>query len=104
MMLQSLLGGGAEQRVSICSEFVFVGKAYSASSAAPSTSTTRLVSSLEICRASARCMSVMVQKDATRWSVDRTGEVTGHNLPLTIKAGNTLSSVFSLCGVNMQLK
>ncbi|CAG6017685.1 unnamed protein product [Menidia menidia] len=39
--------------------------AYSASSAAPSASTTRLVSSLEICRASALCMSVIVQKDAT---------------------------------------
>lgn len=100
-MPQSLLGGGAEQRISICSinahVFVFVSKAYSASSAAPSTSTTRLVSSLEICRASARCMSVMVQKDATRWSADRTGEVTGHNLPLTLKTGNALSSIHLWC-------
>lgn len=82
--------------------FVFDGKAYSASSAAPSASTTRLVSSLEICRASARCMSVMVQKDATRWSGDRTGDVTGHNLPLVSKTGNVSSNSFH--GVNMQLK
>lgn len=68
--------------------FVFDSKAYSAPSAAPSASTTRLVSSLEICRASARCMSVMVQKDATRWSEDRTCGVTGHNLPLALKTGN----------------
>ena len=60
---------------------VFVRKTYSASSAAPSASTTRLVSSLEICKASARCMSVMVQKEATRWSGDRTGEKKSHNLP-----------------------
>lgn len=45
-----------------------VSETYSESNAAPSASTTRLVSSLEICSASARCMSVMVQKDATRWS------------------------------------
>lgn len=43
-------------------------KAYPASRAAPSAAWTRLVSSWEICRASARCMSVMVQNDATRWS------------------------------------
>lgn len=58
-------------------------KAYAASSAAPSAAATRLVSSLEICRASIRCMSVMVQKDATRWSEDTTGDVTGHNVALT---------------------
>lgn len=85
--------------------FVFVCKAYSASRAAPSASTTRLVSSLEICRASARCMSVMVQKEATRWSGDRTDDVTGHNMPfnqmpLTSKTGN----VFAFDDVNMQLK
>lgn len=79
----------------------FVLVAYSASSAAPSASTTRLVSSLEICRASARCMSVMVQKDATRWSGGRAGDVTGHNLPLTSGTGNVLSNAFR--GRNMQL-
>lgn len=56
---------------------MFVLVAYSASSAAPSASTTLLVSSLDICRASARCMSVMVQNDATRWSRHRAGDVTG---------------------------
>lgn len=71
-----------------------VCEAYSASSAAPSASTTRLVSSLEICKASARCMSVMVQKDATRWSGDRTGDVTGHNLP---SASKKRGSVFKQC-------
>lgn len=70
---------------------VCVSEAYSAPSAAPSASTTRLVSSLEICRASTRCMSVMVQKDATRWSGKRTGEVMGHDLPLTSKTGNLLN-------------
>lgn len=73
----------AKSQSSACYGSARVGReAYSAPSAAPSASTTRLVSSLEIRRASARCMSVMVQKDATRWSGDRTGDVTGHNLPL----------------------
>lgn len=66
---------------------------YSASIAAPSASTTRLVSSLEMCRASARCMSVMVQKDATRWSVDRTGGITGQNLTLDIRTQEMCSAV-----------
>lgn len=73
----------------------FVCETYCASIAAPSASTTRLVSSLEICRASARCMSVMVQKDATRWSRDKTGDVTGHNLPLATKTGNVFQQRFS---------
>lgn len=58
---------------------LLVSDSYSASSATPSASTTRLVSSLEICRASARCISVMVQNDATRWSGDRTGDITSYD-------------------------
>ena len=55
-----------------------------ASSAAPSAAATRLFSSLEMWSASARCMSVMVQKDATRWSAGAQGRGAGltHWLPL----------------------
>ncbi|TNN58087.1 hypothetical protein EYF80_031686 [Liparis tanakae] len=71
-----ILSPGAHSNLSISSMHgVYPCGSLMGPCAAPSASTTRLVSSLEICRASARCMSVMVQKDATRWSGDRTGNL-----------------------------
>ena len=53
---------------------------YPAWRAAPSAAATLLVSSWEIWRASARCMSVMVQKEATRWSAGRSHSTSANQI------------------------
>lgn len=59
-----------DRAVSLCmnTQCIVRSLTHPASRAAPSAAATRLVSSREICSASALCMSVMVQNEATRWS------------------------------------